>query len=118
MSIIDQAKVELAAVNFGEDDSRVMIEILSRFFDQWDSGAAVGFAAPVLAKLIAGKPLAPLTGGDDEWCDVGDGVLQNRRCASVFKDSHFHDGKFAYDLDSPTGSRAAITFPYSPAGRT
>ena len=47
MSIIEQAKTELAAANFGDDDSRVMIEILERFFDQWNSGGAVAAAAPV-----------------------------------------------------------------------
>ena len=33
MSLIDKAKAELAAISFGEDDSRVMIEILKQFFD-------------------------------------------------------------------------------------
>lgn len=41
MSIIDQAKAELKRANFGDEDSVVMIEILERFLDQWDSGAAV-----------------------------------------------------------------------------
>lgn len=40
MSIIEQAKTELALANFGEDDS----------------GGAVSVAAPVLQRLIAGKP--------------------------------------------------------------
>ena len=111
MSIIEQAKIELAAINFGEDDSRVMIEILEKFFDQWDSGGAVHAVAPVLQRLIAGKPLGPLTGEPGEWVDHGDGVFQNRRCGSVFKDPRFHDGKLAYDIDAPE-PRAAITFPY------
>jgi len=114
MSVIDQAKIELAAINFGEDDSRVMIEILEKFFDQWDSGGAVWAVAPVLQKLIAGKPLSPLTGEPDEWVEVGDGVFQNRRLSSVFKDPRFHDGKLAYDLDNPKGCRVAIAFPYTP----
>jgi len=41
MSIIERAKSELARINFGDDDSRVMIEILEKFFSQWDSGGAV-----------------------------------------------------------------------------
>lgn len=113
MSIIEQAKSELAAVNFGEDNSRVMIEILEKFFDQWDSGGAVHDVAPVLMRCIAGKPLAPLTGETDEWVDHGNGVFQNRRCSTVFKDPRFHDGKSAYDIDAPE-PRAAITFPYWP----
>lgn len=114
MSIISQAKNELAAIDFGEEDSARMLQILELFFDQWDSGGAVAVAAPVLQRLIAGKPLGPLTGSDNEWVDHGDGVFQNIRCGTVFKDPRFHDGKFAYDLDNPDGARTAITFPYTP----
>lgn len=114
MSIIGQAKKELQRVNFGEEDSAVMISILETFFDQWDSGGAVHFAAPVLQRLIAGKCLSPLTGEADEWHEVGEGILQNIRISSVFKDPRFHDGKLAYDLDNPAGAREAISFPYWP----
>lgn len=114
MSIIEQAKTELALVNFGKEDSARMVQILELFFDQWDSGGAVWAAAPVLQRLIAGKPLSPLTGADAEWVEVGEGVFQNRRVSTVFKGPRFHEGKLAYDLDNPAGSRAAITFPYWP----
>jgi hypothetical protein len=69
MSIVDQAKHELKLINFGDEDSAVMIAILEKFFDQWDSGGAVHAVAPILQRLIAGKPLSPLTGADDEWFD-------------------------------------------------
>lgn len=114
MSIIENARTELKLINFGDEDSAVMIEILEKFFDQWDSGGAVWAVAPVLQRLIAGKALSPLTGQPDEWNYVGDGVYQNRRISTVFKDPRFHDGKLAYDLDNPAGSRVAITFPYWP----
>lgn len=111
MSIIEQAKTELALVNFGDDDSRVMVEILEKFFGQWDSGGAVHAVAPVLQRLIAGKPLAPLSGAEDEWVvhDYDDDCYaQNRRCGSVFKR---RDGS-AYDIAD--GPRKPITFPYWP----
>lgn len=112
MPLIYHAKAELAAVNFGDDDSRVMIEILEKFFDQWDSGGAVSCAAPVLQRLIAGKALSPLTGEDSEWFihDMEGCYAQNKRCGSVFKDK---DGG-AYDIDNPAGAREPITFPYWP----
>lgn len=113
MSIIEQAKMELAAAGWDGDDSRVMIEILQKFFSQWDSGGAVHAVAPVLQRLIAGKPITPLTGSDDEFVEVGPGVYQNKRCSSVFKDPRFHDGKLAFDIDADE-PRAAITFPYWP----
>ncbi len=107
MSIISQAKDELRRINFGKADSQAMIEILERFFEQWESGGAVWAAAPVLQRLIAGKPLSPLSGDDDEWREVGEGVFQNLRCSTVFK----QDGKI-YDID--VEGRPQITFPYNP----
>jgi len=114
MSIISQAKAELDRINFGEEDTKVMVEILEKFLDQWDSGGAVAAAAPVLQRLIAGKCLSPLTGADEEWVDHGNGVFQNTRCSSVFKDPRFHEGKLAYDIDRPGHERDAISFPYWP----
>ena len=114
MSIIERAKIELSAINFGEEDTTVMIGILQKFFDQWDSGGAVSIAAPVLMRLIKGQPLSPLTGDDSEWHDpMGDGhMLQNVRCSTIFRDGK--DG-MAYDIDVP--GRPPITFPHDPTTR-
>lgn len=114
--LISQAKDELRRINFGAQDSAVMIELLEKFLDQWDSGGAVWAAAPVFQRLLAGKCLSPLTGEPDEWFDHGEGLLQNKRISSVFKDPRFHEGKLAYDLDNPLGPRVAIEFPYYPKG--
>lgn len=108
MSIKEQARRELALINFGDEDTAVMLDILDRFFDQWDSGGAVWAVAPVLQRCIAGKPLSPLTGADSEWMEVGEGMWQNVRCSSVFKDATGH----AYDID--VQGRPTITFPYDP----
>lgn len=128
MSVIEQAKRELALINFGEEDSAVMIDILERFFDQWDSGGAVFAAMPVLARLISAQPLSPLTGDDSEWHDpMGDGImLQNVRCGSVFKDWRMPDGDLAttagegvrliHDIEA-SNPMAPITFPYDVATR-
>jgi hypothetical protein len=107
MSIVDQAETELRLINFGDEDAAVMIAILRKFFDQWDSGGAVAVAAPVLMRCIAGKPLSPLTGDASEWVEVEPGVFQNRRCSTVFR-----QGGRAYDIDMP--GRPTITFPYNP----
>lgn len=113
MSITEQAISEMKLAGFPDHDIKAMSEILAKFFDTWDSGGAVSVMAPVLQRLIAGQPLTPLTGADDEWLDHGGGVFQNKRDGSVFKDPRFHDGKLAYDIDAPD-PRAAITFPYTP----
>lgn len=111
MSLIAHAERELA--KWDADERTAMLDILRKFFDTWDSGGAVSHAAPALQRLIAGKPLGPLTGEDIEWVEVGPGVFQNVRCGSVFKDPRFHDGKLAYDIDA-ADPRAAIEFPYYP----
>lgn len=112
MSIQDIAKDEMQRAGITGNDARTMSVILATFFQQWDSGGAVSVMAPVLQRLIAGKPLTPLTGDDDEWYDpVGDGeVLQNMRCGTVFKYPNM--GNRVIDID--TGKM--ITFPYSPPG--
>lgn len=124
MSLIEHAKIELAAINFGKEDSAVMVDILEKFFDQWDSGGAVSAVAPVLARLISGQPLGPLTGADSEWFDPMDNgiMLQNKRCGSVFKDWRAPDGALSenagegvltiHDIDNPQWDGK---FPYNPA---
>jgi hypothetical protein len=120
MSIIEQAKNELNAINFGDEDTAVMIGLLEQFFDQWDSGGAVSVAAPVLMRLINGQPLKPLTGEDSEWHDpMGDGsMFQNIRCSSVFKcpepTGRGRGGMHPYDIDNEAWDGR---FPYDPTSK-
>jgi hypothetical protein len=112
MSIKGSARDEMMRVGFPEDEIKAIEQILDIFFDMWDSGGAVSVMAPVLQRLIAGKPLRPLTGEDSEWFihDMDDRCYaQNIRCGSVFK---HRDGK-CYDIDADDPNRE-ITFPYSP----
>jgi hypothetical protein len=111
MSIIGAAEYEMKRAGFAPSEIDRMTEILELFFDTWDSGGAVWAMAPVLQKLIAGKPLSPLTGQDDEWFDHGAGDLQNIRLGTVFKD---RVTGVCHDLDNPDGGRVPINFPYSP----
>lgn len=115
MSVIESARRELALANFGAEDSAIMIAILTTFFKQWNSGGAVFIVAPILQRLIAHKPLTPLTGADDEWIDrseLGDGpiVAQNIRCSTVFK---MRNGTFVDCAGS--GLPRLVSFPYMPA---
>ena len=59
MSIIEQAKAELERINFGAEDTAVMVDILERFFGHWDSGGAVSAVQPILMRCISGLPLSP-----------------------------------------------------------
>lgn len=109
-SIQELAKVELERAGYTGEDSRVMLEILSMFFKQWNSGGAVWAAAPVLVRLLSGLPLTPLTGEADEWEDMsqyaGRQYWQNVRYSFVFR-----DGKRTWDAS--TGLE--VTFPYMPS---
>lgn len=109
MSMRDWAKQEMERADFDEGSKETFSAILDLFFEEWDSGGAVHWAAPILQRLIAGRPLSPLTGEDDEWNEVGDGVFQNRRDGSVFKQLRFGVVE-AYDIDTP--GRPTISFPY------
>lgn len=115
MSIIDQAKAELTRAKVSPDETAAFVNILRTFFNMWDSGGAVSCAAPLLQRLIAGKPITPLTGADDEWIDRakendGTPMWQNARCTSVFKGA---DG-VCWDIDGPGGQKVLVTFPYWP----
>jgi hypothetical protein len=115
MSIIEHAKSEMKLANVAPDDAAVVVEILEKFFDQFDSGDSVSVAAPMLQRLIAGKPLSPLTGADNEWMEVSEDFYQNIRCGSVFK-VRTNVGAFpagtCYDV--ALSGNPAITFPYYP----
>lgn len=108
MSITEQAKAEMVRANFPADEIEAMGNILGLFFDTWDSGGAVHVMAPVLQRLIAGKPLSPLTGADDEWVDHENGTFQNKRCGTVFKEKDMNGNWIAYDIDLKLNAKKLV----------
>lgn len=98
-----------------------LLKMCVEFEKAGHSGFSANYAANILNKLLRYEPILPLTGNDDEWQEVGDGVFQNIRCHRVFKEN----GQ-AYDIEGkvfkePSGvcftnknSRVEITFPYTP----
>lgn len=126
MSLVEFARSELARIGDGTDEMQSVmnehiIRMVQTFSDEGHSGFSASYAVAILEKLLRYEPLTPLTGEDDEWCEVSTGVHQNRRCSHVFKEN----GQ-AYDIDAvifrePEGvcftsrdSRRDITFPYTP----
>ena len=61
------------------------LELLKVFSEQGHSGMSAPYAVALFEKLALWKPIAPLTGEDDEWNDVGESTWQNRRNSVVFK---------------------------------
>lgn len=125
----DFARAELErAKMFGEDGDfyggimgDVVMKLIDVFADQGHSGMSAEMAVSLFERLARFEPISPLTGEDDEWIEVGDGMFQNRRCSHVFK----QNGE-AYDSEGrvfrePNGScytsknsRVPVTFPYTP----
>jgi hypothetical protein len=81
-------------------------------------------------KLAAFKPLTPLTGEDDEWEEIGDGELQNKRNSAVFKEkdtgAYYLDaivwrdeqdctftGRIELEDGSMLNSRQPVKFPFT-----
>lgn len=75
-----------------------VIRLLGVFAGEGHSGASAPYAISLFEKLAKFEPIAPLTGEDWEWNDVGDGVYQNKRCSHVFKQADRFDGQ-AYDIN-------------------
>jgi len=101
---------------------RHLLHMVEEFAKEGHSGLSASYAIALLDKLLRFEPLHPLTGEDDEWTEVKDGLYQNKRCFRVFKD----DKGNAWDIDGrvfvqPNGaaytskdSRTPVTFPYTP----
>jgi hypothetical protein len=106
--------------------------IIEKFSKQGHSGSSAPFYSGALSstikKVLSFEPLSPLTGEDNEWSEGSQGVFQNNRLSSVFKES---DNGIAYYLnaivwsgekehDTFTGtvenvtSRQHIRFPFKP----
>lgn len=129
MSLVEFAKQELKAIGYldGNNDfyegmtAKAVLELIELFAKQGHSGMSASLVAGLFGKLAAYKPLSPLTGEDSEWMEVSEGVFQNKRCYSVFKDetgAYHSEGRVFQHPDGACftngDSRVYITFPYAP----
>lgn len=101
--------------------ANAVLELLEMFDNQGHTGFTAPYVARTFHRLAMFKPLTPLTGEDDEWHDVGDDLLQNKRYSAVFKDKDgtaynsegkvfTDDGEVWYTCKE---SRVNVTFPYA-----
>ena len=128
------AKRELQAIGYDLNDKEEgpnkwiidnLLELLEVFAKQGHSGSSAPYCARTFKKLALFEPLSPLTGEDNEWCEVADGIWQNKRASHVFKQTDRYNGH-AYDIHGrvfkePDGccytnsdSHVLVTFPYTP----
>jgi len=101
-----------------------VLDLLEVFSKEGHSGSSAPYAINLFKKLASFEPIAPLTGKDFEWVEVGEGVFQNKRCSHVFKQHDRFNGQ-AYDLNGKvfikdgasftnSDSLVPIEFPYTP----
>lgn len=98
------------------------MNLLKVFVEQGHSGGSAPHAVALFERLAMWKPLAPLTGDDSEWNEVGDGVFQNRRNSAVFKNAndnqaYWIEGRvfwnwFSY-IDEETGEKKTFKSYYT-----
>jgi len=96
-----------------------VMELLDVFSDQGHTETTAPYVLGLFRQLANMEILSPLTGEADEWFQIADGVEQNRRLSSVFRENgkaHDLSGKRMIMSDgSLVVERTDITFPYSQA---
>lgn len=127
-NLVSFARGELARLVKPGDEmqaemNKSVLVVVRAFSEAGHSGFSAGYALGILNRLLAFKPLGPLTGDDDEWVEVGAGILQNKRRSTVFRDltgplvrDYDIEGKVFRDPDGSCWSNGEchvdITFPY------
>lgn len=106
--MIEKAKYELdlilkrckdeEEIKMQELINKDILDLVEMFDNQGHSGFTASYTINILTKLLNQSFITPLTGEDDEWHEVSEGVYQNKRESAIFKDKDKFDGK-AYYLD-------------------
>lgn len=96
-----------------------ILELLQVFSDQGHSGSTAPYALNLFEKLAKFNPISPLTGKDDEWVEIREGLYQNKRDGEVFKENkeaYWIRGKIFRNQHGVTftskDSRVAVVFPW------
>jgi len=72
--------------SYGGLTGKAVMELCEVFAKQDHSGMSAAIVSSMFNRLVKYLPLTPLTGEDWEWQPIGDGLYQNIRCPSVFKE--------------------------------
>lgn len=127
-NLTDFARDELKRAGLFDKDSdyggmlgEAVLKMVEQFAGEGHSGFSANMAISLFKKLARFEPITPLTGADDEWNEIGDGVWQNRRCPHVFKGADGPYDSIGIVFREPDGScftstssRIPISFPYTP----
>ena len=127
MNLLEHAKLEFEILGWpGECEMQQLaceniLELLKVFSEQGHSGSSAPYILNHFQMLAKFDPISPLTGRDEEWAEVSDGVFQNKRSSDVFKNgrngrAYWIHGKIFKDKNGGTytskDSRVYIDFPW------
>lgn len=98
-----------------------VLELIDTFCAQGHSGNSALYVLQLFYHLARYEILSPLYGGEDEWTEYADGLYQNNRLSSIFKNGkegtpYTTDGAI-FKVESEEGwftnfySRRDVTFP-------
>lgn len=123
------AERELRRARLLDEDSdyggmlgQAVLDLIRVFSWQGHSGFSASMCLDIFNKVASFLPLTPLTGEDEEWEEVSEGLWQNKRCSRVFKRA---DG-VAFDIEAKVfcgsdgvcytsnDSKVEVKFPYVP----
>lgn len=71
-------------------------ELITLLVEQAKDGFNVSPSVKTLTNMLNRSYINPLTGEDDEWMEIANGVYQNMKCSRIFKDKNRFDGKPYY----------------------
>ena len=88
--------------NIQERINRDILSIVEVFASQGHTGFTANYTLNILKRLLAFKPIKPLTGEENEWKDVElwgkeRKLQQNKRCGAVFRENF--DNSTAYYIE-------------------
>ena len=126
-NLVDYAKNELKRIgmidsgeSYNDMASNAILDLIELFSSQGHSGFSATYVINAFNRLARFKPLSPLTGEDDEWIELRNGLFQNKRYFAVFKEDgtayndegrvFTDDGEIWYTCKD---SRVNVTFPYA-----
>jgi hypothetical protein len=126
MTLLEHAKREFDLAGYKQDDEpnswmmNDVLELIEVFAKQGHSGGSAPYCIELFKTLASHKLLSPLTGKDDEWNDVGNGLYQNKRASHIFKENeqaYNIEGKVFREKNGSCytngNSRVNIKFPYT-----
>lgn len=127
-SLLNHTQRELRAAGLCDSDSdyggmlaEAVLALVRVFDEQGHSGFSANQVIKIFSRVAAYEPLCPLTGADDEWMEVSEGMEQNLRCSHVFRENgqaYNSTGKVFRESSGASftsiDSRVPVKFPYTP----